>query len=597
MDNNQGNGNFQRSPFRNLQPRAAAAISFNDSDDDDGSLSADYKAQRNTTKELVDFFKNAPPPPPPPSLPPIAAEEKKKRTLLQRLRSRKSSLTGKDFLSRSNVESSSVRGTSSSISANSRGEVATLPNGKKYIMIAVDYKSKGDEVVGGGGDTAPNAFPASTGRPLVLGSPKRLSANNPADNFVSKRASILNNNPNFQMTTRIQENSSNDENKGLSVGTDKRRSIVIQAGGGEGSTFVLDNTPFLLDNFALDTDYITASIGADQSQARQLPNGQFNSEANSGGHRRIHSARSGHSQQGVEYGSKRGTKVTFNIDGQQQQPEAMSEEALSKALADRIASHKAQIPNSISENTVIAITNDPSFQEPPKLPEILLPKPVSRKKVRHVQIQTQHCILRPMYTQTEPIESFSQEAKEFGTQTGAEGSIDGLTDVGTNTDSDSTAVTPTKLRPSLEVANLVASPGQQPSTKSTSTSTTIATSTAEGISLAISTTPLTSKEQEELIQLRKQNAALQAQVASLQRDLTAEIRARTRAAVAVQDIREKSELLSSMAYKKLKEMITNRHILEMEVRELRAQVDMQTEESDLYNQHGQQGYITVGLRY
>ncbi|KAF9360152.1 hypothetical protein BGX26_010398 [Mortierella sp. AD094] len=605
MDNNQGNGNSRRTPFRNLQPRAAAAIDFNDSDDDDGLLSSDYKAQRKTTMDLVDFFKNAPPPPPPaPSLPPVALEEKKKRTLLQRLRSRKSSFsTSRD---RSSVVTPSPRGTTSSISASSRGgEVATLPNGTKYIMIAVDYKNKDTDVVGGG-NTVPNALSTSIARPPVQGSPNRLNVNNPVE---SKRASILSNNPNFQVTTTVQEDdnvASNNDSKGSNLGTDKRRSIIIQAGGGEGSTFTLDNTPFLLDNFALDTDFITTSAGANNTQAQKLPNGQSNSEANGGEHHGTHSLRSGYNQQGTENGSKRGNKVTFNIDGQQQTD--MSEDTISKALADRIASHKAQMSSSmLSEATAITPTNHSSFQDQSNIPEIMLPKPVSRKKVRHVQIQTQHCIMRPMYTQTEPIESLNQdlEAREFGTQTGSEGSIDGSTDVGTSTDSEATAITPTKARPTSKVASLVASltvtaAPTNTSSKSTSTATTSTTttaSTAETGSLATNTTPLTPQEHEELIQLRQQNAALQAQVVSLQRDLAAETRARTRTAVAMQDTRDKSEMLSAMAYKKLKEMITNRHILEMEVRELRAQVDMQAEEGEMYNQQSQQGYITVGLRY
>jgi hypothetical protein len=47
----------------------------------------------------------------------------------------------------------------------------------------------------------------------------------------------------------------------------------------------------------------------------------------------------------------------------------------------------------------------------------------------------------------------------------------------------------------------------------------------------------------------------------------------------MQDTRDKFEMLSAMAYKKLKEMIFQRHILEMEVRELRAQVDLHSEVS------------------
>ncbi|KAG0037195.1 hypothetical protein BGZ89_008276, partial [Linnemannia elongata] len=56
------------------------------------------------------------------------------------------------------------------------------------------------------------------------------------------------------------------------------------------------------------------------------------------------------------------------------------------------------------------------------------------------------------------------------------------------------------------------------------------------------------------------------------------MRARTRTAVAMQDTRDKFEMLSAIAYKKIKEMIFQRHVLEMEVRELRAQVDMHAAE-------------------
>jgi hypothetical protein len=47
----------------------------------------------------------------------------------------------------------------------------------------------------------------------------------------------------------------------------------------------------------------------------------------------------------------------------------------------------------------------------------------------------------------------------------------------------------------------------------------------------------------------------------------------------MQDTRDKFEILSAMAYKKIKEMIFQRHVLEMEVRELRTQVDLQSEAS------------------
>ncbi|KAF9535896.1 hypothetical protein BGW38_010398, partial [Lunasporangiospora selenospora] len=69
---------------------------------------------------------------------------------------------------------------------------------------------------------------------------------------------------------------------------------------------------------------------------------------------------------------------------------------------------------------------------------------------------------------------------------------------------------------------------------------------------------------EELVLLRQNNSQLQNHVTTLQRDLAAETRARTRNAVAMQDTRDKFELLSAMAYKKLKEMIFQRHVLEME---------------------------------
>lgn len=58
----------------------------------------------------------------------------------------------------------------------------------------------------------------------------------------------------------------------------------------------------------------------------------------------------------------------------------------------------------------------------------------------------------------------------------------------------------------------------------------------------------------------------------------------------MQDTREKFEMLSAMAYKKLKEMIFQRHVLEMEVRELRSQVDMQVEEKEMIHQQSQHSY-------
>ncbi|KAF9426568.1 hypothetical protein BGZ76_002701 [Entomortierella beljakovae] len=569
----------RKPPLRTLQPRSAAAIDFNDSDDDEGPLSSDYRQQRNTTKDLVDFFKNThPPPPPAPTLPPLAPEEKKKKGILHRLRSRKTNLSlGRDGPSRANSVAPSFGGTASSVSANSRGEVATLPNGKKYIMIAIDYKSGNGDLLANGGSTASRA-------PLIVSPNKRLSMIKNIDNSGSKRASLLSNNPNFQVTTTIQEDnmvtSNNEPSKRSSHATDKRRSIIIHAGGGEGSSFTLDDTPFLLDNFALDTEFINTPAGSEQIQAQPISNTQPSS-----GPGEANGMRSPTPRQGSETSSKRTTRVTFNIAGQENEP--MSEEAVSNALVERIANHKAQLFN----GTLPQASNTDLTPQETKVPEVILPKPVTRKKVRHVQIQTQHCIMRPMHTQTEPLDSINSdsEPKEFSCQT--EGSIDGSTDVGTCTDSEITAVS-SKVRRTSKVASYVASfnqPGLSAATLKGSATVSKGNSTAE-----FGSTTLNSHEHEELIQLRQQNLALQAQVATLQRELSAETRARTRTIVAMQDTRDKFEALSSLAYKKMKEMITNRHILEMEVRELRAQTDMQNDEDEMYNQ---QGYVNMGVNY
>ncbi|KAG0044359.1 hypothetical protein BGZ83_010419 [Gryganskiella cystojenkinii] len=599
--------------LRNLQPRAAAAVNFaedsdfeDDSDFDDvgGShlLSADYRAQRRTTQELVDFFKSAPPPSPR-DLQPIV--EEKKKTLLQRLRSRKLSASlGSGNSLRPPLPDSAIIG--GPAGPDGKGTVATLPNGKKYIMIAVDYQDKD-------GSAIPGRRPGSM------------------DGTGSRRESIMSQNPSIQVTTTTQENGPQsqhqnghlNQNYGQAGGNDGRRSIIIQAGGGEGSSFILDNTPFLLDNFGLDNDFIMPS--------KVSLNGSVN------GHRRTGSAKSGQSQQSTNTaggedmrrgGSKRGNKVKFNMPGEQQQQHqqqqqqagstqlpSMDEETLNKVLADRIANHKSQLE---SHPEMATGTDDAP-------PEVTLPKPVARKRVRHVQIQTQHCVMRPMFTQTEPMESMVHdlEVKEFSTQTESSTTTETTTVFGSKDSSTSTVSSSGSMSPSRShykataaAAGLVGTLTQHVSTTTTSvsTSTMIASPTsrasprspprtspknsprlAEAGSLATTmattgTATLSPTESEELAQLRQQNTTLQTQVAHLKRDLASEIRARTRTAVAMQDTRDKFEMLSAMAYKKLKEMIFQRHVLEMEVRELRAQVDLLSEEGDLYQGAQQQQY-------
>ncbi|KAF9954161.1 hypothetical protein BGZ70_010646 [Mortierella alpina] len=182
------------------------------------------------------------------------------------------------------------------------------------------------------------------------------------------------------------------------------------------------------------------------------------------------------------------------------------------------------------------------------------------------------------------------------------------TEMGTSTSSDATeaassttaaTITTTALSTNKngKVANLVASLNSAATSPTTATApttfsdtmTTTETSTAEAAVGGDGATPAnvdnnnsSSSEsilqlQQELAQLRQHNTQLQSQVVTLQRDLAAETRARTRTAVAMQDTRDKFEMLSAMAYKKLKEMIFQRHVLEMEVRELRAQVDLNSD--------------------
>ncbi|GJJ71233.1 hypothetical protein EMPS_03583 [Entomortierella parvispora] len=572
--------------LRNLQPRAAAAVNFADdfSDDDDldefgghGSsyLSSDYKAQRRTTQELVDFFKSAPPPSPPRDLMPIA--EEKKKTLLQRLRSRKLSASmgavgGRLGLPGTN---SSISGMSDTTGGSSASGTATLPNGKKYVMIAVDYDGKD-------------------------GKPPKPSGSDSGD-------SLLSNNPSIQVTSSAKDKgvsgsgvvhyahqgTGTGRGDTASLGGDQRRSIIIQAGGGEGSSFILDSSPFLLDNFALDADYIMTGANPDTID------GQL-------GHRRTGSSKSGQSQGADSIGgedmrrggSKRGNKVKFNMPGDMPSAVVLDDDALTKALNDRMANHRAQLAQHPEMATGTG-DSGPGGDKEEIPPEVVLPKPVARKRVRHVQIQTQHCVMRPMYTQTEPLESMAHdlEVKEFSCQTDSDDASSTVASTATMT----TNMTSSSTTARSKAAHLMTKPIYITSTSTTSISTSTSTVTspttprgAEAGSLAmyngssLPPTTLPANEAEELIMLRQQNATLQTQVAHLKRDLASEIRARTRTAVAMQDTRDKFEMLSAMAYKKLKEMIFQRHILEMESRELRVKVDMLTEEGDLYNPHQQQ---------
>ncbi|KAG0276862.1 hypothetical protein BGZ95_006943 [Linnemannia exigua] len=633
--------------FRNLQPRAAAALDFNDDSDDEdfGLLSADYKAQRKTTLDLVDFFKNAPPPPPPPALPPVTVDDKKKRSLLQRLRNRRSNggLNGGGAGNRASFLGLSSSGSGfgaggSNVSAagtmsTTTGTSATLPNGKKYVMIAVDYKdtssatsptspgSSMSQISPVTGITGALATTTSAGNNNnIRSSPNSSRRHSRYDDVTATGSSLLGSNVHF--TTPFENKTYTTSNNGYShpttanntamsstlvgsSGGDQRRSIIIQAGGGEGSTFLLDNSPFLLDSFALDTDFIMPSnLGAQDSKVG-TDGGLHQHQQQQ--HRRTQSQRSGHSQTLDGSGSRRGAnKVTFNIAGQQNIVSAAEEDAVSKALSQRIANHKAQLLK--NQGLLSSATDDESANESgqeTKPPEVTLPRPISRKKVRHVQIQTQHCIMRPMFTQTEPIESLvrDSEVKEFSTQT-----MEGTCEMGTSTELDavetasvatSTATTVVNVSTppggsfargtSSKVASLVASLSQPPTPTtgfptsmfpkgSTATTAMSTTSTDTLVQPHTPSSSLSSQEQEELVLLRQKNAALQAQVQTLQRDLSSEMRARTRTAVAMQDTRDKFEMLSAIAFKKIKEMIFQRHVLEMEVRELRAQVDMHNAE-------------------
>ncbi|KAF9578695.1 hypothetical protein BGW38_005390, partial [Lunasporangiospora selenospora] len=793
MDGSSSNSNTStaiRRSFRNMQPRSAAAIDFNESEDDESGLpsllSADYRAQKRTTQDLVDFFRRGPPlgsmsgpglghgptgsgpgqSRSSSTLMPILEDEKKKRTLLQRLRSRKSSTSipsgkGNQSTLKSGQPSSSSSSTATVLPApysaiSSAGgkygtEVATLPNGRKYIMIAVDYNSSNNKDTVNGMDIMPGSpisesvvSDASTPQRRMGGlspsPPKRLSrmmTDSYSSSLGSKRTSVLipsTNHSSTQMMTTFQD--------GHQQGRDQRRSIVIHTGGGEGSNFSLDSTPFLLDNFALDTDFIvqagcepsrppppkmqptqqqhyhqqqqpqaqpTTQQGQTQTQyaqqqyiPRKTSNGGQSSSSSSShissnteqnytpnnNHGRSHRTHPSNGQDvhhaGSEgdmnrTGSKRsGNKVKFSTDcypaSSSSQPSSprqtatatsksitpvsapipiasatgsaigsgyppmpglpttlptvpMNEESISRALEERIMSHKARFAKSSPElqstsspplstsssssqkqertkpsphlrqssqdtqtqnqeldrersvkleqmmkDAAAVMARDPDFQLNMNLTTtsseaLTIPRPKPRKKVRHVQIQTQHCIMRPMYTQTEPMtmDVVVQElkCKEFSTQTTAS----------TMTDD------PSRGRDSTEDNGEIVPRPQSPST--TTTTTTTSTDTATSTTTTTTTTTLAGEEpsprDEEMHQVQRQNAQLLTQVKQLERELASEKRARTRAAVAMQDTREKHEMLSAMAYKKLKEMIFQRHVLEMEMRELRAQLDSQEE--------------------
>ncbi|KAF9145422.1 hypothetical protein BGX30_008846 [Mortierella sp. GBA39] len=618
-----------------LQPRAAAALDFNDDSDDSDNdfLSADYKAQRKTTMDLVDFFKNAPPPPPAPSLPPVTVDDKKKRSLLQRLRNRKSASMlngGSNRASLLGLPGSTVAGGVGSTVSTASGAMATLPNGKKYVMIAVDYKDSPASTSTAATTTTPNMSQISpvTGitSALAATSPKR---NSPTSSMRQSRVYPSGSDDGKLATGSALLGSSMQTtfdsshiHSGLSTGGtgDTRRSIIIQAGGGEGSSFILDNSPFLLDNFALDTDFIMpSSSGAQGSKNSGVTTTGTSTMTDAGQqHRRTQSQRSGFSQTADGGMSRRGTnKVTFNIAGQQQG--AGDEDPVSEALSQRIANHKAQLLKNqgfLGDDGADS-ANESGHESSTKPPEVTLPKPISRKKVRHVQIQTQHCIMRPMYTQTEPMESLvrDSEPREFSTQTN-----EGSCEMGTSTELDaaetasvatSTATGTTMVsahimtaaRATSKVASLVASLSHPTTTTNGTTPSLLPKGTA---TTAMSTTstetlvpsaPLTAQEHEELLLLRQKNSSLQAQVITLQRDLASETRARTRTAVAMQDTRDKFEMLSAIAYKKIKEMIFQRHVLEMEIRELRTQVDMHAAEDAAVSAAGTVEVVSPSYRH
>ncbi|KAF9958276.1 hypothetical protein BGZ70_009246, partial [Mortierella alpina] len=201
-----GSGGGRKPPaLRNLQPRAPAALDFNDdSDEDEGLLSADYKAQRKTTQDLVDFFKSAPPPSPPrPIMTPAVEEDKKKRSLLQRLRPKKSGGSLSNGTNNNNNGLNNNNNSSSSIN---------LGNGNRRSSVLM-----------AGGPTSSNISTMSG-----------MTTTGKGKNGEEITTATL---PNGSISQRQSRLPDGFENEG---GVDKRRSIILQAGGGEGSKFVLD---------------------------------------------------------------------------------------------------------------------------------------------------------------------------------------------------------------------------------------------------------------------------------------------------------------------------------------------------------------------
>ena len=445
-----------------------------------------------------------------------------------------------------------------------------------------------------------------------------------------------------------------------------RRSILqtntTESSSNDGSKCLLGGSSFLLENFALDTDFMGQATGVGASGGGPISSELKKSASNKSG------AAAGGRGAGISRtGSKRGNKVKFSLLGGPNADggEPMDETVVAEELAQRLASYKAQqqgkstttattTTTSTSTTTTTDGSGSSTSQEKQQqdYPEIVLPKPVSRKKVRHVQIQTQHCVMRTMHTQTEPYENLVHDLdiKEWSS---TPPSVSGSTEVGSMTagstitsssdgvpnlsgKKDASMGIVASARSNSKVASLVASLTQS-TAATTATTTTLATRSAatsptttspptpfpnptdsNSAPLKSPTTPTVpsafleastateppaspttdpSNLREELALLREQNATLHSKVSSLERDLAAETRARNRTAVAMQDTRDKFEMLSAMAYKKLKEMIFQRHILEMEVRELRAQVDLSSEVSVvregemMFRQEEQQQYL------
>lgn len=652
-------------------------------------LSADYKAQRRTTQDLVDFFKSGPPPSPPRASPLTQMMEEegvkvKKKNLFSRLKSRKSS-PGLNEKSRNNkvahandttATTMSIRtttttttgsltlgggfggsrrssvltplggpgGTGSSVSTGSGMTVRnnnffnasqSNPNhpqgssnhrdsytsnsssvhNKKYVMIAVDYRdvergvgSTGDSTALASGASSLNAPHTSrriTGSGSTIGSmtPRRHSRIVEEQQGSSpKRTSLL--------TSGLLVIEGAGGTLGGTAGDNKRRSIIIQSNG-ESSKFALEGAPLFLDSFALNTDFITQSSGAGTAAAPAAAS----TTKTANDLNRSASVANKNQENGVSAedlgrnGSKRASnKVKFNVA----RLPPMDEASVTEALEQRLASHKVQ------KQLQVPMGDLPATEDTPPA-EVVLPKTTPRKKVRHVQIQTTHCVVRPMYTQTEPVDAMDVEPRVRFSH-GSSGSVAGTTEIGTST-SPMTATFPSSFsaltkkesismstgRPNSKVASLVASL-TQPTAATTATTTTLSnpatlarsttaaaatttTSTSTSTSTSTdgtSTTPIvdtvastadlsnadSATLHAELQILRQQNGQLQTKLKTLERHLAAETRARTRTAVAMQDTREKFEMLSAMAYKKLKEMIFQRHVLELEVQELRARVDL-----------------------